>query len=128
VCAPRSECIRRAGAVQSRRDSAEGTVMGIMLRRAKQASRLRLEGAIDISAAAELKAALLDAVAAGKTIRVSPEAVSELDVTAFQLLWAAQREAKQRGMKFIYAGEMPPPVKSAVSDLGLGLEACASSD
>ena len=97
--------------------------MGIALSETKQSGHLQLEGVIDISVAAELKATLLDALAMEKTIHVSLGAISELDVTGFQLLWVARREAKQRDLKFMLEGEVPLPVKSALSDLGL--EACA---
>jgi len=97
--------------------------MGIAPSNTKQSGLLQLKGVVDISEAAELKAALLEVLATGETIHVSLEAVSELDVTAFQLLWAARREAKQRGLKFMPEGQMPLPVKNALSDLGL--EACA---
>jgi ABC-type transporter Mla MlaB component len=93
--------------------------MGIALTEKKNASVLRLDGAIDISVAAELKTALLAALAAGKAIRILPQAVSELDVTAFQLLWAAEREAKKQALKFAYTAEMPSPVAGALSELGL---------
>lgn len=84
---------------------------------------IRLEGAIDIGIAAELKAALLQAIAAGESIRISADAVSELDVTAFQVLWAACREAKRSGVHLALAGEIPAPVKSTFSEMGL--DACA---
>ena len=97
--------------------------MGIVFSQTDASSLVLLEGAIDISVAAELKAALLEAIAAGKAIHVSAEAVSELDVTAYQLLWAAERETWQLGVKFMLTGQMPPLVKSALSDMGF--EACA---
>lgn len=93
--------------------------MGIALSQTDDSSLIRLEGVIDISAAAELKAALLSAIAAGSAIRVSAAAVSELDVTAFQLLWAAGREARRAGVKFMLAEQMPQPVRDAFSEMGL---------
>ncbi len=97
--------------------------MGIKLSHAKQISRLRLDGVVDISVAAELKVALLKAVAVKKNIRVSAEAVSELDLTAYQLLWAAARQAKNKGMSFALAGRMPLPAETALADLGLPADA-----
>lgn len=93
--------------------------MGIALSRESDASFLRLDGAIEISVAAELKAALLQAIEAAKSIHVSVAAVSELDVTAYQLIWAAAHEAKRRQMQFIFAGEITLHVKSALSEIGL---------
>ena len=56
---------------------------------------IHLEGEIDISSAAELKKLLLLALQSGKELRLDLERATELDVTALQLLWAAN--AKQRG-------------------------------
>lgn len=97
--------------------------MGITLSQAKKASRLKLEGEIDISVAAELKAALLKAIAAGKTIRISAEAVTELDVTALQLLWAAERAAREGGTRLIFTGEMSSPVRGALLEMGVNARA-----
>jgi anti-anti-sigma regulatory factor len=84
---------------------------------------IQLEGAIDIGCAAELKAALVEAVAPGRTIRVSAEGASELDVTAYQLLWAASREAKRSGAWLVLAGRMPEPVRVTLAEMGLDVSA-----
>jgi anti-anti-sigma factor len=97
--------------------------MGIALNQTSDASVVRLDGVIDISVAAELKAALLEAVASGKAVRISAEAVTELDVSAYQLLWAAGREGKRSGVELALAGEMPEPVKKSIEEMGL--QACA---
>ena len=93
--------------------------MGIALDQANDASLLRLEGVVDISAAAELKAALLEAIAAAKTIRVSAEEVSELDVCAYQLLWAAEREANRSGLQFAFTGKLSETIESSLASAGL---------
>jgi anti-anti-sigma factor len=97
--------------------------MGIALNQTSDACLLRLDGVIDISVAAELKAALLEAVASGKNLRVSAEAVTELDVSAYQLLWAAGRERKRSGAEVALTGEMPEPLRKSIEEMGL--EACA---
>jgi anti-anti-sigma regulatory factor len=74
---------------------------------------IRLEGAIDIGCAAELKRLLVQALDAGQPVRVSLEAATELDVTAVQLLWAAARQAKGAGVKFSLTG----PASSASNDI-----------
>jgi anti-anti-sigma regulatory factor len=93
--------------------------MGIVLKHAKQASTLRLDGVLDISVAGELKSALLKAIAAGKPIHISAEGVSDFDITAYQLLWAAEREANGRSIQFSLPEQMPLPIKNAMSELGL---------
>ena len=62
--------------------------------------RIQLDGAIDIACAAEMKASLLQALETGQEICVSLNGATELDVTAVQLLWAAGRDAKRRGLGF----------------------------
>ncbi len=68
--------------------------MGVTLEQSERLIVLRLEGVIDIASAAELKLLLQDALKSGKEVSVSLEAATELDVTVFQLLWAAEREAR----------------------------------
>jgi len=93
--------------------------MGITLGGSEDASLLRLEGVMDISVAAQLKAALVDALRAGKDVHVSAEGMKELDVTAFQLLWAAEREAKRSDVGFKLTGELPEHIQSFLTRDGL---------
>jgi anti-anti-sigma factor len=93
--------------------------MSIVLNQANGASILRLEGAIDIAAAAELKATLLEAIAAGKAIRVSAEAVTDLDVCGYQLLWAAEREAKRNALQFVFTEKLPEEIEGCLTKAGL---------
>ena len=55
---------------------------------------IRLEDDINITSAAELKKLLLEALASGRELRVDLERATELDVTALQLFWAAERAAR----------------------------------
>ena len=80
---------------------------------------VRLEGEINIAAAAELKNVLLQALASEKEVRVDLERATELDVTALQLLWAAERGARGSGRGFALAGRLPEEILEAVMDAGL---------
>lgn len=80
---------------------------------------IRLDGAIDIASAAELKEALLAAVESGQVIRLSLEDVSDLDVTAVQLLWAARRDAEQRGVAFAVSTGPSASVRRTLAEVGL---------
>ncbi len=102
--------------------------MSIALSQTEDASAIRLEGAIDISSAAELKAALLDAVKSGKRIDVSLAQAGDLDVTAVQLLWAAKREAEQNGVAFAHEGHPAEHARSLLSDAGLDMLAVFSRE
>lgn len=93
--------------------------MGIALEQGKKFSTIRLEGAIDISNASELKAILLSALGAGREVRVALDGVEDLDVTAYQLLWAAERQARGAGVKFSFTGQAPEPVWASLAEAGL---------
>jgi anti-anti-sigma factor len=80
---------------------------------------LHLEGAIDIASASELKELLLKALESAAEVRVSLDGATGLDVTAVELLWAAERKAKGAGVGFALAGAVPEPVLSALREAGL---------
>jgi anti-anti-sigma factor len=82
-------------------------------------SLIRLEGAIDIGCAAELKRLLLQALESGSEVRVSLEAAADLDVTAVELLWAAARRAKAEGGNFSLTGPAPSDISAALGEAGL---------
>ncbi len=79
---------------------------------------LHLEGGIDISSATELKTLLLQGLASGRELRVDLERATDLDVTAMQLLWAAEREARRSGMGMALTGRVPKEIASAAGDAG----------
>jgi anti-anti-sigma regulatory factor len=93
--------------------------MGITLDESKSKAVIGLEGAVDISSAAELKTLLLRALHGGKKVRVSLAGATDLDVTAVQLLWAAEREAGKAGVGFSFAGPAPAEVSAALGEAGL---------
>lgn len=101
--------------------------MGAVVEQNGETSLIRLEGAIDIGCAAELKALLVQAIQSGiqstiepsREVRVQQEAATDLDVTAAQLLWAAQREAKNAGVAFTFEGEMPDAAWAALANAGI---------
>ena len=57
---------------------------------------IRLEGEIDISQADELKRVLLAALQEKHEVRIALESASGMDITAVQLLWAAERGPGRR--------------------------------
>lgn len=111
---------------QSNDNSGNPRDMGIVLTQNDDASLLRLKGDLEISVAAELKAALLEAIAAGKAVRVLTDGVTELDVTAFQLLWAARSQAKHAGIGFTVTGQMGEAVRQSLSAMDLDADAIAA--
>jgi anti-anti-sigma factor len=82
-------------------------------------SLVRMEGAIDIASAAEIKSALLDALASKTEIRLTLQGATELDVTAMQLLYAAERDAEKTGILFALEGSVPNEIAVAITEAGL---------
>lgn len=80
---------------------------------------IRLHGGVDIAMAAELKAALLKAAGSGCGICIQLTDAAALDVTAFQLLWAANQEAKRAGVSFKISGHLSESIGKAFAELGL---------
>jgi len=70
----------------------------IDIEQSEKLNSIRLEGAVDIHSAAQLKAALVEAIEHGGTLHLSLGSVTALDVTAVQLLWAAARAARLAGV------------------------------
>jgi anti-anti-sigma regulatory factor len=93
--------------------------MGITLDESGPQAVIGLDGTVDISSAAELKALLLRALNSGKELRVSLDGAADLDVTAVELLWAAEREASKAGVGFSFAGPAPADVSAALGEAGL---------
>jgi anti-anti-sigma regulatory factor len=93
--------------------------MGVKLNQADEASRVELVGVVDIASAQELKSALVDAIAQKKKVTVFADADAELDVTAAQLLWAAEREANEKYVEFAYAGNPPEAIEDLFRKVGL---------
>jgi len=81
-------------------------------------SVIRLEGAISIPLAAELKQMLIQALSEGKGLRIDLESCTELDITALQLLWAAEREARKSSAVFAAAGSVPEEITIAATAVG----------
>ena len=96
--------------------------MPVTLEENDASSRIRLEGAIDIDCAAELKALLLQALNSGKELRLEIEAATHLDVTAIQLLWAAKREAARSGAPLALSAPAPEEIAAALREAGFEIE------
>jgi anti-anti-sigma regulatory factor len=80
---------------------------------------LNLAGKIDIGCAGELKDEFLKALQSGKRIQVEIGGLSDLDVTALQLLWAAKRATMRLGVDFAVSGEPAKPIQNQVAELGM---------
>jgi anti-anti-sigma factor len=93
--------------------------MAVTLDQSEARCVIRLGGEINIASAAEMKKLLLQALASGRELRVDLEGATEMDVTALQLLWAAEREARGSGRGFTLAGRVPEEIAATARDAGL---------
>jgi anti-anti-sigma regulatory factor len=93
--------------------------MGITLDESKSEVVIGLDGVVDISSAAELKTLLLRALNSGKKTHVSLDKATDLDVTAVELLWAAEREGNKAGARFSFTGPAQAEVSAALGEAGL---------
>jgi anti-anti-sigma regulatory factor len=101
-----------------RRASGQGVDVGIGCEKGDGLTLVRIEGAIDIASAAELKAVLLEALTAPGDVRIDAGQAAYFDITAMQLLWAAEREAKKLGVGFGSTDELPAPVRAGLREAG----------
>jgi anti-anti-sigma regulatory factor len=92
--------------------------MPIIVDRNTELSRIRLDGDLDITGAAELKQALLDAVASGRKNCISLASATGLDITTLQLLWAAEREATVTGAVLVLEGPVPEGLRATLREAG----------
>jgi ABC-type transporter Mla MlaB component len=64
-------------------------------------SRIRLEGPLTLTQAAELKERLLAGLTGTKELELDLVRVTEIDIAVLQLLWAAAREAAGNGVAMV---------------------------
>jgi anti-anti-sigma factor len=93
--------------------------MGITIEESELGNVVVLEGTIDVSSAAELKATLLNALGSGKEVCVSLDAATYLDVTAVQLLWAGEEQARRSGTILRFSGRLSDQVSTTLAHAGL---------
>lgn len=94
------------------------TILPVSLEQDGARSRIRLEGAIDIGCAQELKSLLVEGLRAGTELRVQWAEVTDLDITAVQLLGAAERAAGMLSVGFGFEGQAPGAILAALADAG----------
>jgi anti-anti-sigma factor len=80
---------------------------------------VRLGGVIDIGLASELKETLIQALDSGREIQIELGGVTEVDVTALQLLWAADQAAHQSGARLGVCEPIPENVLESLQLAGL---------
>ncbi len=90
---------------------------------------LAIAGAVTVQRAAELKAALVDALAQSGQVAVDLSGVTEVDLCGLQLLCSARRTAAQSGKRFALAGATPDAVRRAAEAAGACIRSgCGAED
>ncbi len=92
--------------------------MSVVIDKGDQSTLIRLGGVIDISCAAELKDVNMKALQAGKPVLIVLEGATCIDVTAMQILWAAERAARAQGLGFALEGQLPEVLCATLRDAG----------
>lgn len=92
--------------------------MPVSLEQSEQLQEIRLEGAVNIAFAAELKGIFLEALAQGKDLRLSLEDVTDMDVCILQLLLSASREWEQKERSFTLASPLTEAVSTTLGEAG----------
>ena len=118
VRSDKNEKLRTGDARKLELQCAWESELAIILEQREESNAIRLEGTVDISSAAELKTILGKALKSPKPLRVALDANADLDVTAIQLLWAAEREAKVSGVDLRLDGDVPDAVSTTVKEAG----------
>jgi anti-anti-sigma regulatory factor len=80
---------------------------------------IRIDGEAAISCSNELKQALLDAVLSGTEVQLDLATVTEIDMTAIQLILATARECKKAGQDFSFSAAAPSNVREAFLEAGV---------
>ena len=90
--------------------------MPVTIEEQETQSLVRLEGECTLTSAAEIREGLLQALTPGRDLRVDLERVEDFDLTLLQLLWAAGREAEQRGVKMAVLA--PERIRAVAGEVG----------
>ena len=92
--------------------------MPVTLENGETLNVITLEDAVNIADAGNLKSLLIRALASRIETHIVLEHATDLDVTAVQLLWATQHEARRCGIGFTFEGTVPKEISAALADAG----------
>lgn len=74
----------------------------------KEERTIRPDGNLGIDRAALLRAEILDALASSRRVILDLEAVSDIDLSCLQVLYAARKSARTTSREFSIRGSLPP--------------------
>jgi len=92
--------------------------MPISIQQIDEMYRIQLDGAIAIPSAAKLKLFILNGLSSEQKLCFDLQNATELDITALQLLWAAERESGIAGLPATISGQVPDSILAAAVNAG----------
>jgi anti-anti-sigma regulatory factor len=96
--------------------------LSIEVRHDESSTRLTVIGHADLTTASELKTALLEALSApSKCVEIDLTQATALNLTCFQLIWAANAEAAALGASLTILEPVEPAVLEYLQEAGLRL-------
>ncbi|HTB96812.1 MAG TPA: STAS domain-containing protein [Terracidiphilus sp.] len=96
------------------------SIVGVVLQKSEEVEVLKLVGAMDACESSQLKKLLLEVLHSGKRIGVDMEAMTYLDITCIQLLYALQQEAQRTGTSLELLAGPREEVLQTLKDVGMG--------
>jgi hypothetical protein len=90
----------------------------VTVQEGENTSLICFEGGVNISSSAEVKSILINALTSKRKMRLTLESATELDVTALQLLYAAEQDAARSGNRLTLEGSVPVEITAAMTDAG----------
>lgn len=101
-------------------------LQALKITKKKDRTQVAISGPMTILQAAELREGLLKAFDAGSDVELSLAGVTEMDLTALQLLCSAHRTSLQKGVRLALVGGQPQAVAAVVELAGMQrLNGCA---
>jgi hypothetical protein len=75
--------------------------LSVTMQRSETGFLIRLEDAVNVTSAEELKSLLREGLVSGRDVHLDLERAEEIDVTVLQLLSAAGCEADRKGVRMV---------------------------
>jgi anti-anti-sigma factor len=114
-----SDSLSRVGWARKAKTPETGLGMAISAKDIDGTRLITLKDVVDIAQAAELKRILMDAIASSPRVCIQLSAVTAIDVTAVQLLWAAVSHVSSVGADLVVNGPMNEEVERSFAGTGI---------
>jgi len=95
--------------------------MSLQLQEFRNRSVIQLEDSITLNCASELRDLLLQVLNSKNQIEIDVSRVTEFDLSALQILYAARLAANQTGAGLSTASPVPEVVRAAIQESGIEL-------